>query len=198
QISGTHYPVSDLGETAVRDLELARDQSNIRIDFAGISFGVGEVLHYQHKLEGADPDWSAGAEQRTINFANLAPGRYRFLVRAVNADGVVSETPASFSFTILPPLWQRWWFLALAATAPGMACSLFYRFRVAQLLKLERVRTRIATDLHDDIGANLTRISVLSEVARQQGAAGASPVSGSLQAIAEIARESVASMSDIV
>jgi signal transduction histidine kinase len=155
-------------------------------------------LQNQHKLEGADPDWSAFTEQRTLNFANLAPGRYRFLVRAVNADGVVSETPASFSFTILSPLWQRWWFLALAATAAGLAGSLFYRFRVAQLLKLERVRTRIATDLHDDIGANLTRISVLSEVARRQGAAGASPVSGSLQAIAEIARESVASMSDIV
>ena len=75
---------------------------------------------------------------------------------------------------------------------------MFYRFRVAQLLKLERVRTRIATDLHDDIGANLTRISVLSEVARQQDGDGDSPVSGSLQAIAEIARESVASMSDIV
>jgi ligand-binding sensor domain-containing protein/signal transduction histidine kinase len=198
EISGSHYPVSDLGEAEVRDLELGRGRSDIRIDFAGISFGMGEVLHYQHKLEGADHDWSAFTEQRTINFANLAPGRYRFLVRAVNADGVVSETPASFSFTILSPVWQRWWFMALAATAAGLAGSLFYRLRVTQLLKLERVRTRIATDLHDDIGANLTRISVLSEVARQQGGAGASPVSGSLQAIAEIARESVASMSDIV
>jgi ligand-binding sensor domain-containing protein/two-component sensor histidine kinase len=198
QISGSHYPISDLGEATVRGLDLARSQSNIRIDFAGISFGVGEVLHYQHKLEGADQDWSAFTEQRTINFANLAPGRYRFLVRAVNADGVVSETPASFSFTILSPLWQRWWFLALVAMMVGLAFFLFYRFRVAQLLKLERVRTRIATDLHDDIGANLTRISVLSEVSRQLGGDGDSPVSGSLQAIAEIARESVASMSDIV
>jgi signal transduction histidine kinase len=119
-------------------------------------------------------------------------------VRAVNADGVVSETPASFSFTILSPLLQRWWFLALAATMVGLTVFLFYRFRVTQLLKLERIRTRIATDLHDDIGANLTRISVLSEVARRQSGDVASPVSGSLQAIAEIARESVASMSDIV
>jgi signal transduction histidine kinase/ligand-binding sensor domain-containing protein len=198
QISGSHYPVSELGESAVRDMELARSQSDIRIDFAGISFGVGEVLHYQHKLEGADQDWSEFTEQRTINFAKLAPGRYRFLVRAVNADGVVSETPASFSFIILTPLWQRWWFLSLAATIVVLAGSFLYRFRVAQLLKLERVRTRIATDLHDDIGANLTRISILSEVAKQQGGNGASPVSGSLQAIAEIARESVASMSDII
>jgi signal transduction histidine kinase len=80
----------------------------------------------------------------------------------------------------------------------GLAVYTGYRYRVAQLLKLERMRTRIATDLHDDIGANLTRISILSEVARRQGGDGASPIGGSLQAIAEIARESVASMSDIV
>jgi ligand-binding sensor domain-containing protein/signal transduction histidine kinase len=198
QISGSPYPVSDLGESAVHDVELARSQSNIQIEFAGIAFGAGERLRYQHKLEGADQEWSAITEQRAVYLANLAPGRYRFLVRAVNAAGVVSETPASFSFTILSPLWLRWWFLALAATIAGLAVYTVYRYRVTQLLKLERMRTRIATDLHDDIGANLTRISILSEVAAQQGGAGASPVSGSLQAIAEIARESVASMSDIV
>jgi len=198
QISGSPYPVSELGEAAVNDLELARDQSNIRIDFVGIALGAGEVLRYQHKLEGADQDWSAGAEQRTINFANLAPGRYRFLVRAINSDGVVSETPASFSFTILSPVWQRWWFLALAATVIGLVGSLLYRLRVAQLLRLERLRTRIATDLHDDIGANLTRIAILSEVA-QQRASGEGQLNGApFPSIAQIARESVASMSDIV
>jgi signal transduction histidine kinase len=106
-----------------------------------------------------------------------------------------------FQFRILPPLWQRWWFLALASAMVGLAAYALYRYRVAQLLKLERMRTRIATDLHDDIGANLTRISILSEVAKQlqdRGANGGSPISGSLQSIGEIARESVASMSDIV
>jgi ligand-binding sensor domain-containing protein/two-component sensor histidine kinase len=201
QISGRPYPISDLGASAISGLELARGQSNIRIEFAGITFRAGEVLRYQHKLEGADQDWSAISEARAVNFANLAPGRYRFLARAVNADGVISETPASFSFTILAPVWQRWWFLALTATMVGLAGYALHRYRVAQLLKLERMRTRIATDLHDDIGANLTRISILSEVAGQlqnRGDNGNSPVRSALQSIAELARESVGSMSDII
>jgi signal transduction histidine kinase len=158
-------------------------------------------LRYQHKLEGADQDWSAISEARAVNFANLAPGRYRFLARTVNADGVISEPSASFSFTILSPVWQRWWFLALTATMVGLAGYALHRYRVAQLLKLERMRTRIATDLHDDIGANLTRISILSEVAGQlqnRGDNGSSPIRSALQSIAELARESVGSMSDII
>ncbi|HEX2489000.1 MAG TPA: two-component regulator propeller domain-containing protein [Blastocatellia bacterium] len=201
QISGRPYPISDLGASAISGLELARGQSNIRIEFAGITFRAGEVLRYQHKLEGADQDWSAISEARAVNFANLAPGRYRFLARTVNADGVISEPSASFSFTILSPVWQRWWFLALTATMVGLAGYALHRYRVAQLLKLERMRTRIATDLHDDIGANLTRISILSEVAGQlqnRGDNGSSPIRSALQSIAELARESVGSMSDII
>jgi signal transduction histidine kinase len=66
----------------------------------------------------------------------------------------------------------------------GSLACLFYRYRMARLLELERVRTRIATDLHDDIGANLTKISILSEVAKQQSAN--EPL---LSTIAEISRE---------
>ncbi|CAN5460356.1 hypothetical protein BH10ACI1_BH10ACI1_26770 [soil metagenome] len=72
---------------------------------------------------------------------------------------------------------------------------MLYRYRISRLLELERIRTRIATDLHDDIGANLTRISLLSEVAKQKAENGNGNL---LTSIADIARESVASMNDIV
>ena len=85
-------------------------------------------------------------------------------VRAVNSDGIVSAHPAAIDFTILSPLWLRWWALALIATTAG-ALLRGYRARVARLLELVHIRTRIATDLHDDVGANLTRIAVLAEVA---------------------------------
>ena len=75
---------------------------------------------------------------------------------------------------------------------------MLYRFRVARLLEVANMHTRIATDLHDDIGANLTRISILSEVAKQQFGDGDERNGNPLSSIAEIARESVASMSDIV
>jgi ligand-binding sensor domain-containing protein/two-component sensor histidine kinase len=215
QISGDHYPVSELGETIVQDLELASVRNNIQIDFVSLAFGTGEVLRYQYKLEGADQDWSAPSEQRTVKFANLAPGRYRFLVRATNGHGLVSEQPASFSFTILPPIWQRWWFVGLAGMLAVTLAYAFYRYRITRLLELERVRTRIASDLHDDIGANLTRIAILSEVAHSQRSSNRlqetsegfvtemrydnpSGIEDPISSIAQISRESVASMSDIV
>jgi len=198
QISGSPYPISDLGEAAISDLELARSQSNIEVEFAGVAFGTGERLRYQHKLEGADQVWSQFTEERAVHLANLAPGRYRFLVRAVNADGVVSDTPSSFSFTILSPVWQRWWFLALAATMVGLAGYTVYRYRVAQLLKFERMRTRIATDLHDDIGSSLSQIAILSEVSRQRLGKKQDGVGESLAQIANTSRDLVDSMSDIV
>jgi signal transduction histidine kinase len=73
-----------------------------------------------------------------------------------------------------------------------------YRYRVGRILEITNMRTRIATDLHDDIGANLTRIALLSEVARQDLSADQASGDSPLGSIARIARESVGSMSDIV
>ena len=157
------------------------------------------MLRYQYRLEGADADWSAPSEHRTVTFASLAPGRYRFFVRAVNSDGIVSAEAAAIDFRILGPLWQRWWFVTLAALGAGPMAYAVYGYRVARLLEMADMRTRIATDLHDDIGANLTRIALLSEVRTAQGGRRTRSRSrcGPL-IIARIARESVSSMSDIV
>jgi two-component sensor histidine kinase len=190
--------ISSLGETEVVLPDLAADRNQLQIDFVGLSFAPGEVLRYQYRLEGADADWSPPAEQRTVNFANLASGHYRFLVRAVNSDGVASIAPAMITFIVLRPLWARWWFIALIMLTLGLISYSLYRYRLARLLEVANVRTRIATDLHDDIGANLTRIAILSEVAKQQLGNGDARDDGTLGAIARISRESVASMSDIV
>ncbi len=196
--AGYARPVSALGEIEISPAEFGAGENHLQIDFVALGFSPGEGLRYQYKLEGSSDDWSPLIEQRTVNFANLAPGRYRFLVRAVNADGAASETPASFSFRVLPPIWQRWWFVTLAAVAMGLAAYALYRYRVRRLLELERVRTRIASDLHDDIGANLTRIAILSEVANAQLQDDHPHIESPLSSIAQISRESVASMSDIV
>jgi ligand-binding sensor domain-containing protein/two-component sensor histidine kinase len=197
-VAGSSQRVSAFGETEMSLPDFAANQNQVQIDFVGLSFAPGEVLRYQYKLEGADSDWSAPAEQRTVNFANLAPRTYRFLVRALNSEGVTSTTPAAVRFTILPPVWRRWWFIALMVFCAGGITYLFFRYRVARLLEMTNMRTRIATDLHDDIGANLTRIALLSEVAKQQHHEGNGTEDSPLLSIARIARESVSSMSDIV
>lgn len=198
RIEGVPRLVSALGESDIRLPDLAADESQLQIDFTGLAYAPGEVLRYQYRLEGSGADWSAPTEQRTVNFASLAPGSYRFLVRAVNSDGVVSASPAILTFVVLPHFWQRWWFIALVVVSLGIVMYAMYRYRVARIFELASIRTRIAIDLHDDIGANLTKISILSEVARQQAGNGEGPTDSPLASIARISRESVTAMSDIV
>jgi len=197
RIAGESRQLSQLGTAEIPRIELASTKNNLQIDFFGIDFSAGQ-LRYQYKLEGADNEWSLPTLQRLVTYANLAPGTYRFLVRAVSTDGLTSAQPATISFRILPPLWQRWWFLtALGLAMIGITYSL-YRYRLSQLLKVERVRTRIATDLHDDIGASLSRMAILSEVVKQQTGTDGDQAGGLLTEIAESARGLVDSMGDIV
>jgi signal transduction histidine kinase len=95
-------------------------------------------------------------------------------------------------------VWQRWWFVTLAALALFALAYAGYRYRVARLLELERVRTRIATDLHDDIGASLSRIAILSEVCKRQVDGAGREVLPLLSEIADSVRTLINSMRDIV
>jgi len=196
RIAGDVQPISALGESEVSGLVLNPTQNQLSIDFVGLGFAAGEGLRYQYRFGGSE--WSAPTDQRTINYASLSPGRYQFQVQAVTADGNASPAPATITFTILPPIWQRWWFVTLVALTVGLAVWFIYRYRVARLIELERVRTRIATDLHDDIGSGLSHIALLSEVVRRRVNRDDPPVRESLAQIAGSSRELVDSMSDIV
>jgi len=190
-------PVADLGEDEVAGLRLRPDENQIQIDFFGLSFRPGETLRYRYRLESADRDWSAPTEQRTVHYASLAPGVYRFLVQAMGPDGTFSARPAAVVFTILPPVWRQRWFLASAAILAGLAVYSLHRYRVSRLLELEATRARIATDLHDDVGSSLSQLSILTELVRRQ--VGSDPeVHEPLARIARISSESIDAMSDIV
>jgi signal transduction histidine kinase len=130
-----------------------------------------------------------------VDYAELPPGGYRFLVEAIGA-GSQRSSPASFAFTVLPPMWQRWWFVLLMALALSSMIYAAWRFRLNQLLEVERVRMRIATDLHDDIGSALSQIGLLSEVARSR--ADGDAITEAFARIASVSRETSASMADIV
>jgi signal transduction histidine kinase/ligand-binding sensor domain-containing protein len=224
RIAGVAQPLSELGDALIETAELDSTQNNLQLDFFGMDFRAGEILRYQYKLEGADTDWSLPSSERTVNFSNLSAGTYRFLVRAVNSEGAASERPAAVSFVILAPIWARWWFIAITILFGGALLYSLYRYRTARLrevnfalaganraelallksreerlAELEKIRSRIAVDLHDDIGASLTQIAVLSEVAQtQNGNGGNGKISVPLQSISKVSNELVETMSDIV
>ena len=198
KIAGDEYSIGETGIVENETISLDAAQNNLMIDFVGLQFKGDNALSYRHKLEGSDEDWSKPDKNRSISFANLAPGDYRFVVYAVNEDGIASAQPAAFRFKIYPPIYLRWWFLALAFLLVLGIIYAFYRTRLQKLLAVERTRTLIATDLHDDIGSNLSKISVLSEVVRLQLEQEGKSDDKLLSSIADISRQSVGSMSDIV
>lgn len=137
RVAGVEKKLSELGERIISSLELAPNENNLQIDFFGLNFKPSENLRYQYKLEGADKDWSVPTEQRTVNYANLSAGDYHFLVRAINADGILTAQPAEISFKILPPVWRRWWFLVLCSLfAIGIVIAV-ERYRAARLREVQ-------------------------------------------------------------
>jgi PAS domain S-box-containing protein len=142
RIAGVSYPMPELGAVNISTNELAANQNHIEIDFSGLRLAAGESLRYQYKIEGSDKDWSAPTDQRTVNYPNLPPGIYRFLVRAVDAEGVVSESAATVGFRILPPIWRRWWFLAIAGTLAAAAILALERFRATRVKALAESENR--------------------------------------------------------
>jgi ligand-binding sensor domain-containing protein/signal transduction histidine kinase len=197
RVAGQSYLQSDLGESDIPKFQLEPAQNQLQIEFFGLGAGAGEELKYQYRLEGADRDWSGPTRQRSVNYASLSSGGYRFVVRAVAADGTLSED-ATVAFTILRPLWQRWWFVALTGFVIAAGAYSFYRARVGRLLELERVRTRIATDLHDDLGSNLSQIAIQSEVLLMEAGRKDPSMAKLLSNITTTANESVEAMGDIV
>jgi signal transduction histidine kinase/ligand-binding sensor domain-containing protein len=194
-IAGRARPVAPSGERTIAGLELASGDDQLDISFTSPSF-AGEPLRFQYRLAGATGRWTTPAPARDVHFAKLAPGSFRFEVRAVLASGEAAP-PAVVAFAVLPPMWQRWWFIAACALALALAVFAIHRWRLAHLLAVERVRTRIATDLHDDLGASLSRISILSEVASRRLAA-REDVDSQVGDIGRSARELVDVAADIV
>jgi signal transduction histidine kinase/ligand-binding sensor domain-containing protein len=190
RVRGEDVPIGWDG-TEHASIDLAPDRNQIEVEFAGGPRDQSS-LRYQYRLTGAADEWSPPSTRLAVNYPALPSGTLRFEVRAVNADDQASPNVASIDLFVQAPLWRRWWFLLLSAAAIAAAVYGSYRYRLRQILALERIRTRIATDLHDDIGANLTQIALLSEVA------GRGSGNGSLGEISTIARETVEQMSDIV
>jgi signal transduction histidine kinase len=159
-------------------------------------------------MRGLDESWFEAGAQRNATYLRLPSGNYQFEVRACSEDGVWSETGADLSFLVEPFIWETWWFrtVALAALTLGMVVLVRYvSFRRLQIqlqraqreAALHQERARIAKDIHDDLGANLTQIALLSEFARQDRAT-PERVDVHTGKISTTARQAVKSLDEIV
>jgi two-component sensor histidine kinase/streptogramin lyase len=157
-----------------------------------------ERVRFRYRVEGVDRDWVDAGAHRVAYYTSLPPGSHRFRVIAGSYENEWNEAGgASFAFRVKPYFYQTWWFYALCAVAVGSIAWAGHRYRLERVLEMERVRTRIASDLHDDIGSRLSQIAILSEVARAR-LGGDGPAAEPIERIATLSRESVDAMGEIV
>lgn len=112
------------------------DQNHITFDFIGVDLKRPEEVLYQWKLVGFDDEWSPASQDRSILYSNLNPGRYTFLLKASNEDGVWTENPLSFEFEIETPYWMEGWFQAMVGAGVIFIIILIY------ILTISRIRRR--------------------------------------------------------
>ncbi|MBL0128560.1 MAG: hypothetical protein IPP83_14145 [Flavobacteriales bacterium] len=158
---------------------LPHDRNSITISYAPIALRHADAVRYEVMLEGHDRTWVANAYERAVSYMSLAPGGYVFHVRVAGSNSAAQS--ARIAFTIVPAFWQTWWFKLLAVISIGaiiyaIARYVFllrYRQRIAAYERereVSEVRTRIARDIHDDLGSGLTRITMLSRELNKEGA----------------------------
>jgi signal transduction histidine kinase len=155
------------------------------------------LLRYQYRLRPQE-GWTPSSDNLPVfRFYDLRPGKYSVEVRA-SIDGVKwSRVPAQMNFEVLSPWYLRWWAIALYVLLIAILLLLSHRLRVRMLLQLEKQRTRIAMDLHDEIGSGLGSIGILSSVAASQTLGEDQRQEMSMR-IAETADELGTSLTDIV
>lgn len=189
-------------------LRIPPGRHRFEFQFTAFSFADPEKVSFRYKLEGLERDWQENGSKHVAPYSYLPPGQYTFRVIACNNDGVWNETGASLAFIVLPYLWQTWWFqgCALACGAGAVSAGVLWatRRRVRRKLEqlerqraLERERARIARDIHDDLGASLTRISMLSQSVRAEVEA-LPQVAADVDQIYGTAREVTRAMDEIV
>ncbi len=153
-------------------------RERFEFQFTALSFVAPEKVRFRYRLQGLERDW-VEQRQRSVAYSFLQPGDYVFQVIACNSSGVWNDTGAQLAFTVLPHFWQTWWFRILfyATTCLTVAGGVWLETRrrlhrrVERLERqraVERERTRIAKDIHDDLGASLTRITMLCHSARKE------------------------------
>jgi len=181
-----------------KEIELSYDSYVVTFEFVALDYTNPENNQYSYMLEGYDKDWIPSGDRRFVTYSGIGAGDYKFKVRGSNNDGEWNMDGATLKISILPPFWATLWFISIIIIVIASIVVYIVTSYVRQLLAVERLRTKLAADLHDNIGSSLTEISILSEVISKKLIGEDEGVQKSLKRISEDSRSLIDKMSDIV
>jgi ligand-binding sensor domain-containing protein/signal transduction histidine kinase len=180
----------------------------LEIFYTSLNLAAPDRARFRYWMQGLEATWNSPTDVRRASYTKLPPGNYHFHVTACNEDGVWNREGISLAITVLPPFWRTWWFVTLAvAFGLGVIVGTVYFVSTQRLQRelgqlkqqeaLEKERSRIARDLHDQLGANLTQVALLGEMVEEDKEL-PGEVASHAQQISQTARDTSNALDEIV
>ncbi len=206
-IDGQAQNGNGLRTTWLDALTIPAEKERLEIQYTSLNLSSAARARFKYQMEGHETGWTE-VNDRVVRYSKLPPGHYRFHVTACNEDGVWNETGSALAIVVLPPFWRTWWFLTITTLAllVGIVGVVHYlstqklQRQLAQLRQQEAVekeRGRIARDIHDQLGASLTQVSLLGELVESDKNSPAD-VEAHARQISQTARETTRALDEIV
>jgi signal transduction histidine kinase/ligand-binding sensor domain-containing protein len=151
---------------------------------------------YTYTLKGLDDGWHSVGSTGVLSFTSLPAGKYTLVIRGRIAKGSVAQNEIVVDLVVRQVFYRTPWFIISMALLALAVLYLILRYRIHQLKKWQRLRTRIASDLHDEVGSQLVRITLLADAVKREGVK--ENTDEQLGAIAGISRGAISTMKDVI
>ena len=181
--------------TEIKKLKLPFLQNTLSFQFAPLDYADPSSNEYMYQMVGLDDTPVSNSTRGFARYGNIPAGKYHFKIWATNSDLVLNDTPSVLSIEIIPPFYQTWWFYLFCILGIAVIIYGIFQYRIAQILKVERLRTRIASDLHDDVGGILSGLAMQSELLELTAK---EEEKGKLKQLADMSRSAMSGMRDTV
>ncbi len=143
-------------------IRLPYRSNRIKFDFLGLTFKDQEKVRYQYMLEGNDLQWSEMSAENSATYQGLPDGKYSFLVKACNAEGLCNQEPVRFSFVVLAPYWKRWYFLLSVIAVVVIGAYVYVQYRTAKLAQEKAVLEQAVTDRTQELKLEKDKVEALN------------------------------------
>jgi signal transduction histidine kinase len=200
-VDGIEQKTNRISSAWQQSIVVPPGHDRFEIHYTGLNFAAPKEVRFKYRLEGRDTAWTEAGDTRIAYYSEVPPGHYRFHVIACNEDGVWNNSGSVLEITVQPQFWQTGWFRAVVILCFLGIVVATVRFvstqKLQRQLALEKERSRIARDLHDQLGANLTQVALLGEMAEADKDS-PEEIQAHAQQISQTARETTRSLDEIV
>jgi hypothetical protein len=148
----------------LKRVELSYNNNSVEIIFSPMVYSSAFGILY--KMEGIDKEWRPADKNNQAIYSYLPSGNYRFMMKTMDGEGQLSEVVSTLHLRIVPPFWKSWWFFSGLAVLAGLFLYWFDRERIRRKEAIQKMRSNIADNLHNEVNAALNNINILSEMAR--------------------------------